>query len=76
MSNVLPQAVIEELAAIYHKINTVQYAVNHWDRSGAGVILERIAWDLGDLIAEVSPSNDPADIDGAVAFTTATERGQ
>lgn len=76
MATEIPAGIIEELTAIYQKLETVQYAVNYWDRPGAGRELDRVRWLLGDLIAAVSPAAVGDDIDGGSAFTSATERGQ
>lgn len=76
MATELPAFIIEEMTAIYQKLETVQYAVNHWDRPGAGRELDRVRWALGDLIATMTPWPEGDEVEGGAAFTTATERGQ
>jgi hypothetical protein len=71
--------VTEELSAAYRLLETALHRLDALDgagRSGYGRKLDQVRWLLGDLIADMTPTTEPADIDGAEAFTTAAERGQ
>lgn len=72
-------AITEQLSATYRQLETALHRLDTLDgadRSGYGRKLDQVRWLLGDLIADMTPTTEPADIDGAVAFTSAAERGQ
>ena len=77
MTSQLSTTVTEELTAAYQLLET---ALGRIDSFGLGQShgrkLDQVRWLLGDLIADMTPTTEPADIDGAGAFTTAAERGQ
>jgi hypothetical protein len=69
--------VTEELSAAYRLLETTLGRIDSyglWQNYGRK--LDQVRWLLGDLIADMTPTTEPADIDGAGAFTTAAERGQ
>ncbi len=76
-------AITEQLSATYRQLeetlNRLDRCGDNWGRADVhtyGRKLDQVRWLLGDLIADMTPTTEPADIDGAGAFTTAAERGQ
>ncbi len=72
-------AITEQLSATYRQLETTLNGLNTLDSVSSRYVwrkLDNVRWLLGDLIADMTPTMEPADIDGAVAFTTAAERGQ
>ncbi len=76
-------AITEQLSATYRQLeetlNRLDMWGNNWGRADVytyGRKLDQVRWLLGDLIADMTPTTEPADIDGAGAFSTAAERGQ
>ena len=72
-------AITEQLSATYRQLETALHRLDTLDgagRSGYGRKLDQVRWLLGDLVADMTPTMEQADIDGAGAFTTAAERGQ
>lgn len=72
-------AITEQLSATYRQLETALNRVETLDERASNYVwrkLDQVRWLLGDLIADMTPTTEPADIDGAVAFTTAAERGQ
>ncbi len=72
-------AITEQLSATYRQLETTLNGLHNLDEVSSRYVwrkLDQVRWLLGDLIADMTPTTEPADIDGAEAFTTAAERGQ
>ena len=72
-------AITEQLSATYRQLETTLNGLSTLDSVSSRYVwrkLDSVRWLLGDLIADMTPTTEPADIDGAGAFTTAAERGQ
>ena len=79
MTNQELAAITEQLSATYRQLETTLNGLSTLDSVSSRYVwrkLDNVRWLLGDLIADMTPTMEPADIDGAVAFTTAAERGQ
>jgi hypothetical protein len=68
--------VTEQLSATYRQLETTLNGLSTLDSVSSRYVWRKLDRLLGDLIADMTPTTEPADIDGAEAFSTAAERGQ